>query len=1021
MPYTLSESPRKLGNIVPDLWNHDFVKRMVLSVFLLIPGYCQSQILSLETYSMKNGLPSNNINTIYQDSRGVMWFGTTNGLSIYDGQSFRNFTTQHGLADNSIHEIIEDRNTQGKMWLLSLRHLCVMVNGRVTRTLSIPGARAIYQDSSGIVWCGTLHGLVKINEASVERYSASILDTLISGIVEVGDSLLWFASDMSVISYNRNSRMYRRYDTRRYNDGIIWSIMADKSGDVWVGISDGLMMRFRDTSLVGIQDIGHTASALKTNNQGTLWFGGYGGIGWITSRRFSKAKPIKYSIDNGLTENTIRSLFIDREGNLWIGGRDNGVMKMPVRPVLRFPLEHISMFAISHNNRYAVSDTNNHIWVVSERALKEFWRDETGKWYSHVFPHRTPVTVSSLFVDAQNRLWIMESRRGWYYATSCYKIELDPHSGRSRLFPVQHLEPWTYVGYPINLAVSGSGLIWQAGSGLLVRSSNGRSLRLFNDSDRVPTNYLREVFEDRKGNIWCGTFFDGVVKITSQGMSGYTITPLNSTNGFPRDGVWSIYEDRFDNMLFGTQLSGLVSLRNGIMTQQTTNEGLPSNLIYCMTEGKDGRLWLGTGVGMVYEASAGSRKFVQRNAMLGSEVFHCGTTRDGLIWYCTANDLYVFDPQTHVNETVSPSVHLKRIIVNGVAMNYSPELSLPHDQNNIEIAYIGIHFAEEKELRYQYRLRGYRDTWSDLTESHSATYGNLNPGSYVFEVRAVSNEGVRSMSVASLVLFIRAPFWKQSWFIITISMVLASLLFWSYRWRIDRIRKKELVAVEFSQRLISQQESERKRIAHELHDVLGQEFIVISNRARKAMKTHDKVQITRQLDSISQSASRALESVREIALNLSPYHLEHFGLITTIRGMVQRILDTSNITVTVETEVNDASISKHAQIHVYRIIQEAFNNILKHSGATSVFMSLKTEHDGLRIRIIDNGKGFKPALTTGHDAGMGIRGLKERARLLGGSLMIESSPGQGTTLTAHIPSNEDWKINGNGMTEESEP
>jgi signal transduction histidine kinase len=208
--------------------------------------------------------------------------------------------------------------------------------------------------------------------------------------------------------------------------------------------------------------------------------------------------------------------------------------------------------------------------------------------------------------------------------------------------------------------------------------------------------------------------------------------------------------------------------------------------------------------------------------------------------------------------------------------------------------------------------------------------------------------------------------------------------------------------------LISSQESERKRIAGELHDSLGQSLVIIRNWAVLGANQLDNDESPREeLDEINSIASRTINEVREIAYNLGPYHLERLGFEKSIHDMVNRVAQASSIAITTELDALDGALSRETELNLYRIAQEALNNMVKHSRAKEARVSLRRESSGVRLTVADNGQGFNPHAVAAADdsdrSGFGLNGMAERVRLLGGMLSIRSAPGQGTTVEALMP------------------
>jgi signal transduction histidine kinase len=208
-------------------------------------------------------------------------------------------------------------------------------------------------------------------------------------------------------------------------------------------------------------------------------------------------------------------------------------------------------------------------------------------------------------------------------------------------------------------------------------------------------------------------------------------------------------------------------------------------------------------------------------------------------------------------------------------------------------------------------------------------------------------------------------------------------------------------------RLLLLQEDERRRVAAELHDGLGQSLAIIKNRATICLRsTSDREQVHEQLDEIVSTATSAIEEVREIAHNLRPYELDRLGLVAAIESMIGRVADSTSINLSTGLERVDGLLSLEAETSVYRIVQEGLNNVVKHSHATAARVDIKRTGTQLVITVQDNGSGMSPsaAVHNGQNRGFGLTGISERVRLLGGSHTIDSAPECGTRLTVRLES-----------------
>ncbi|MEE9165744.1 MAG: histidine kinase, partial [Nitrospinota bacterium] len=225
--------------------------------------------------------------------------------------------------------------------------------------------------------------------------------------------------------------------------------------------------------------------------------------------------------------------------------------------------------------------------------------------------------------------------------------------------------------------------------------------------------------------------------------------------------------------------------------------------------------------------------------------------------------------------------------------------------------------------------------------------------------------------------------------------------------RVVERKQAEAALKEFSRRLVESQENERKRIAAELHDSLGQNLIVIKNEIKRYLKTiSEDNRDSETLEFTSSIVTQTLKEIKEIAYNLRPPQLDKLGLKDAILSQVKRVLNTSETTIFTEIDTEDVEIPPETEINIFRIIQEGINNILKHSSASEAIIKLKKVKENIYLEISDNGEGFDNKKEKKQDAafeGFGLKGIAERATMLGGSFHVDSKKGVETTLKIVIP------------------
>jgi signal transduction histidine kinase len=250
---------------------------------------------------------------------------------------------------------------------------------------------------------------------------------------------------------------------------------------------------------------------------------------------------------------------------------------------------------------------------------------------------------------------------------------------------------------------------------------------------------------------------------------------------------------------------------------------------------------------------------------------------------------------------------------------------------------------------------------------------------------------------------VEPAWWQLTSFRAALGAAAIGLLFGLHRFRMAQVERQRTERESFSRRLIESQEQTSQRIASELHDGLGQNLIVIKNRAALALTRMDPSRPeVAQVEEVSLMASAALQEVRTIAQNLRPYQIDQFGLTHAIESMSRKTAESSGIEIKCELENIDGMLPAGFEIGFYRIAQESVNNIAKHSKARRATLRTRREDRRVRLTVIDDGCGFV-ADPTGEKAGFGLRNMVERARAMRGELSIHSSPGQGTRVEVVVP------------------
>ena len=568
------------------------------------------------------------------------------------------------------------------------------------------------------------------------------------------------------------------------------------------------------------------------------------------------------------------------------------------------------------------------------------------------------------------------------------------------------------------------GRLWVGGFEGLSRIESGRVTH-YGRQDGLTSEKVWALAEAAEGTLFIGTAGGGL-NVLKDGR----FTAFSRAQGLPDDHIRSLLPDASGALWIGTRAGGLSRYQDGRCFNFAVRGGLPARSIGPMLEDDAGCLWMISSAGILRvsrreleDFARGVRadvRFASFDRTDGLATIDasgiqpaCLKASDGKLWFGTAKGAAWVTPSDLRTNPLPPSVLIEEVRVDDqlVASDASPQLppvasslTLAPRQQRVEFRFTALSFRAPTKVQFRYRLEGLEHDWVDGGSARSVAYLRPPPGRYQFQVTASNSDGVWNETGASLTLQVLPPWWQTWWFRSGVGLVAAGAVFGFYEWRIWLLHRRRAMQQEFSRRLIASQEEERKRIASELHDSLGQNLLVIKNLAALGGRAgENETAKTDKLATISTLASQAIGEVRGIARALRPFELDRLGLTKALTWLVKPASESSGIQFELALAEVDGLFPPESEINLYRVVQEAVANILKHSRATVVRLQLTREGPQVRLLIQDNGCGFQPVAAPTPAAGMGLTDMAERVRIMGGQFAIESAPGAGTQLRVLLP------------------
>jgi signal transduction histidine kinase/ligand-binding sensor domain-containing protein len=970
--------------------------------------YDDSYPYILTNWNNEKGLPQNTVTSILQTKDGYIWIATLGGLARFDGINFTNYNSNivPVLKENRFFRLFQD--FEDILWInTEYKDIYFYKNDKFT-ALEIEGKERgfffITRDADGAIWVRNDNSIIKVSFTE-DGKTGTVLEKIdlseITNTDEVYDVIIqdkeiWVSIEgkklfclsratskvLNIVDTNGTAKLFQFKSNKTDNKFWVVTIKSiglfvngkiqpkcvvknsriflatntyiDEKNNLW--FIDGEKLIKVSESEVEISQIGNLpdkSRSLTFDNVGGIWIGtsGYG----LYHAKKKRVKVFGRLINKKLIE--ARSVFEDSNENLFIGSF--GAFGFNKNGSLTHQWESPQDVIVTSINQ----DKNGKIWFATDYKIYQFNGSEA-KSFSNItslFDDKK-ATVAALFFDNQNNLWMGGK-------TGILKISKD---GQKQIFTTKDglVNDWT-----IRITQTRNGDMWFGTLGGLSILRDGKFTN-YTIENGLSNNSVRAIYEDADGTVWIGSYGGGISRFRDG-----KIEHVNTKHGLAEDIVSSILPDENDN--FWTLGNNGISVVN----RKMLNDFL---------DGKIDRITTATyGVvdGMTVSEGNGVNQYCAWKA------------KDGTLWFAMVNGVVQINPNSL--SKMPPQVYIEKVMVGDKSADKN-NLNLEYFQNNIEIGFTGLHFGKPENIQFRYKLENFNDDWTYSGMKRTAYYTYLPPGNYIFQVQALSSDGIWSNETASVPIVINAPFWRKGWFYLIIATALLGIIVLGFVWRLRHIEMERLRQKRFSEELILAFEAERKRIASDLHDGIGQNLLVIRNWATLALKNLNKNHETTktQLMDILDFSAQTVQDTRDIASDLMPLHLQRFGLTNTVENMLKRFQKSSGVETIIDLDNIDGILSEEKELAIYRIVQECVNNMIKHSEARKAYFSIKVSTDNfIHIEIMDNGKGFDSTEKNQFQpktVGFGLYSITERVKLMNGTIKIISGIGQGTKISVKV-------------------
>lgn len=779
--------------------NKKYIIYMLLLIILLITTnivYVSAyNNINFKNITSEDGLSQGTVETIIQDDQGYIWLGTNDGLCRYNGYEFKIYKHDEELENSITNNYIVDINQDnlGNIWVGTANGLSkidtktdLITNYNMNdeeKSLSHYNIGDILITKSGDVLVGTSDGLNIYNEKKDEFYrifnkDSDLSSQFIRSLAEDENQNIWVATNNGIdkidIKNNKNIISFKtghgkfdisendiyvvRYDPKGYiwagalkeglnridintnevkqykNDyrdekslpgNYVKDILRDSSGNLWVGTDNGLAKYNEQTENFAtyknkIYDktslVNDEVFSIQEDESGLIWVGTYAGISMFdpnTNIEHYKKDPFD---ENSISDNSIHGIYEDKDGLLWVGTNSKGVNVINRK---NYNVKHLNKtskdYPISDDNINDVVGIDNKIFIATKNGLNEVDKDLKTINIYNTEDGICNNNITALFADSKKNVWIGTA------------------------------------------------------NGISVLNTNTNEIIDITDiltNHNIEDQYIKVIYEDRKGNYWVGCFIDGgLVKIdpNKRTIENYRNKKEDKTS-ISSNNIRSIVEDKNGNLYIGTSY-GLNKLNesNNTFERYSEKDGLSNNTVYGLLVDDNNNLWASTNLG-ISKLDTNTMTFETFNIIDGFQGNEFNgrayyKNKSGELFFGGINGLNIFRPNDINRSRYVPTVIFDEFKVNGKVYKDINNQEFKYNENTINISVFISNYKNTKNIQYMYKLEGVSDSW-DISRSNNINYSDLAPGTYTLKIKARSYSG--KVSDESAVKFIiKLPIWKS--------------------------------------------------------------------------------------------------------------------------------------------------------------------------------------------------------------------------------------------------------------------
>ena len=806
------------------------IKNLLLAFLMLSPlfAFAQQKNMIFENFDVEDGLSSNWVRDIAQDKKGYMWFGTSDGLTRFDGYSMKAYHSGEdpkSILVNYVRCIFVD--TENILW--------VGYNGGLSRydadkdafshfvnspnnvnSLSSNKVSDITCDSKGNLWIATKdNGLCHLDKISYKfkSYKNTENDAINSQFSILCDKKdrIWIGTYNSGISlFDATTKKYVSFgpEGNGLEGNYISTIYEDRDGKIWAGTARSGLYCYDETQHKFILNQfipkDRLLASICQDNQGNMWVSVENDGLYILNTQTNKIIHLHHNkyIQNSISHNSINTIIKDMNGNIWLGTFASGVNLYKAQNnrfghIFNDPLSNNTL---SHNSVLCFTEDSDHnIWIGTDDGGLNKYNPRSDKFELYTKSNKpnslTSNVVISVYEDKRKNFWVGTYQGGLHLAN------------RSNGTFINKIPNYSYG----SILEDSEDNLWLGGwsNGLFVYDRDKGTYKNFVQKDNDPAslsdNFVYYLYEDKQKNLWVCTSV-GLNKVEDKvnGKFRRFANDQGNPNSLSNNIVYHCYEDSKGRFWIGT--GGGLCLMNRDSIKFTTykeKHGLANNNVLGILEDNEGKLWLSTNKGLsCFDPETKTFKNYNKSDGLQSNQFSVKAQyklSTGELLFGGVNGYNRFDPKEILANKNIPSVAIKDVETfdnkgtQRSILNPNKDIVVDASQSNLTFDYVAFNYTNTKKVKYAYKLEGFDGEWHYVDKPGPVNYTNLDPGNYFFKVKAANEDGLWNETGAQIAVTIEPPFWASWWFRALILSAIVVLIYYVYFRNYSIVKRKHKI------------------------------------------------------------------------------------------------------------------------------------------------------------------------------------------------------------------------------------